>query len=47
MVHQWQAESGLAVDHGPSFKRKARELGIEPLARRHMPRPVSEAADAS
>jgi hypothetical protein len=47
MVHQWQAESGLAVDHGPCFKRKARELGIEPLARRPMPRSIGEAADAS
>jgi hypothetical protein len=47
MVHQWQAESGLAVDHGPTFKRKARELGIEPQARRHLPRPpLSEAARA-
>ena len=47
MVHQWQAESGLVVDHGPTFRRKARELGIEPQARRRLPRPVSEAADAS
>jgi hypothetical protein len=47
MVHQWQAESGLPVDHGPTFRRKARELGIEPQARRRLPRPVSEAADAS
>jgi hypothetical protein len=46
MVHQWQAESGLAVDHGPTFKRKARELGIEARARRHLPRLVSEAARA-
>ena len=34
MVHQWQAERGLPVDHGPAFRRKARELGIEPRARR-------------
>jgi hypothetical protein len=47
MVHQWQAESGLTVDHGPCFKRKARELGIEPMARRRLPSPVREAADAS
>ena len=47
MVHQWQAESGLPVDHGPTFRRKARELGIEPQARRRLPRPVSAAADAS
>ena len=46
MVHQWQAESGLAVNHGSTFKRKARELGIEPQARRRLPRPISEAAEA-
>jgi hypothetical protein len=36
MVHQWQAETGLAVDHGRGFRRKAVELGIEPLARRRV-----------
>jgi hypothetical protein len=36
MVHQWQAESGLPVDHGPGFRRKAREVGIEPLAWRRV-----------
>lgn len=36
MVHQWQAESGLTVDHGPSFRRKAAELGIERRARRRL-----------
>lgn len=34
MIHQWQAESGLPVDHGPAFRRKARELEISPRARR-------------
>jgi hypothetical protein len=34
MVHQWQAESGLSVDHGPAFRRKARELGVLPAAKR-------------
>ena len=34
MVHQWQAESGLKVDHGPTFRRKAREVGVHPGARR-------------
>jgi hypothetical protein len=34
MVHQWQAESGLRVDHGPGFRRKAREVGVLPAARR-------------
>ena len=23
MVHQWQAETGLPVDHGPLFREKA------------------------
>lgn len=32
MVHQWQDEQGLAVDHGPSFRAKARAVGITPLA---------------
>ena len=36
MVHQWQAETGLPVDHGPSFRRKAAELGIERRARRRL-----------
>ena len=34
MVHQWQAETGLKVDHGNAFKRKARNVGITPGARR-------------
>lgn len=34
MVHQWQDESGLAVDHGRAFRAKARIVGIEPTARR-------------
>ncbi|MGQ0713153.1 MAG: SprT-like domain-containing protein [Gemmatimonadaceae bacterium] len=34
MVHQWQAENGMPVDHGPAFRRKAREVGVEPTARR-------------
>jgi hypothetical protein len=32
MVHQWQDEQGLAVDHGTSFRAKARAVGITPLA---------------
>lgn len=32
MVHQWQAETGGPVDHGAGFRRKAREVGIEPRA---------------
>ena len=32
MVHQWQDEQGLPVDHGPTFRTKARAVGITPLA---------------
>ncbi|HSA54091.1 MAG TPA: SprT-like domain-containing protein [Gemmatimonadaceae bacterium] len=34
MVHQWQHESGLPVDHGPAFRRKALEVGTAPSATR-------------
>ena len=34
MVHQWQDESGYAIDHGRRFRAKAREIGIAPSARR-------------
>lgn len=34
MVHQWQDESGGPVDHGRAFRRKAREVGVRPAARR-------------
>jgi len=34
MVHQWQHETGAPVDHGPGFRKKAREVGITPSARR-------------
>jgi hypothetical protein len=37
MVHQWQAENGLPVDHGPAFRRKADEVGVEPRAWRYLP----------
>lgn len=42
MVHQWQVESGLELDHGARFREKAREIGIEPRARRDV-RPVQSA----
>jgi len=32
MVHQWQDEQGLVVDHGASFRAKARAVGITQLA---------------
>ena len=34
MVHQWQDEQGLKLDHGPGFRAKARAVGISPFARR-------------
>lgn len=36
MVHQWQAETGAPLDHGPGFRRKAREVGIRPRAKREV-----------
>lgn len=36
MVHQWQDEHGLPLDHGPVFRAKARAVGIEPCARRQI-----------
>lgn len=38
MVHQWQVESGLPLDHGPAFRRKAREVGVEAAAKRKVGR---------
>jgi hypothetical protein len=34
MVHQWQGEQGLPVDHRRRFRMKAREVGAEPSAKR-------------
>jgi hypothetical protein len=34
MVHQWQDETGHPLDHGATFRRKAREVGITAAARR-------------
>lgn len=42
MVHQWQAETGLRIDHGRTFRLKAREVGVLPTAKR----PVRTAATA-
>jgi hypothetical protein len=39
MVHQWQDERGLAIDHGAAFRRRAREVGIAPSACRTVDRP--------
>ena len=38
MVHQWQAESGLSIDHGLTFRGKARAVGVLPAARRALSR---------
>jgi hypothetical protein len=34
MVHQWQDEMGHTIDHGATFRARAREVGIAPYARR-------------
>ena len=34
MVHQWQAETRLPIDHGRTFRQKAREVGVLPQAKR-------------
>jgi hypothetical protein len=36
MVHQWQDENGLPIDHGQHFRRKAREVGISARATRRV-----------
>ncbi len=41
MVHQWQDERGLPVDHGRDFRRKAKAVGIVPRARRELRQPAS------
>lgn len=40
MVHQWQHESGLPVDHGAAFRAKALEVGTAPSATRPARRPL-------
>lgn len=34
MVHQWQDQHGMALDHGQTFRAKAREVGISARATR-------------
>ena len=34
MVHQWQDEQGMELDHRAGFRAKARAVGIPPFARR-------------
>jgi hypothetical protein len=45
MVHQWQAESGLRVDHGPTFRAKAGAVGALPRAKRGVGRRMGSAAE--
>ena len=45
MVHQWQAETGLPVDHGPGFRRKAREVGVLPGAKRSLSPAAAQPVD--
>jgi hypothetical protein len=42
MVHQWQDETGHAIDHGPRFRAKAREVGVAPFARRTLERTADQ-----
>jgi len=44
MVHQWQDETGHAIDHGPKFRAKAREVGVAPFARRTLERATQHEA---
>ena len=44
MVHQWQAENGLPVDHRRTFRRKAREVGVLPAAKRRVSREAAATA---
>jgi hypothetical protein len=34
MVHQWQDQNGMPLDHGQTFRAKAREVGISARATR-------------
>ena len=36
MVHQWQDQSGLPIDHGRGFREKAKEVGISGRATRRL-----------
>jgi hypothetical protein len=38
MVHQWQDETGHPLDHGRTFRAKAREVGIQAAAKREVTR---------
>jgi hypothetical protein len=36
MVHQWQAETGRKLGHGPEFRRRCAAMGIDPRATRRL-----------
>jgi hypothetical protein len=38
MVHQWQHEQGLPIDHGLEFRRKCRAVGAVPRAKKRVVR---------
>lgn len=40
MIHQWQAENALPVDHGAIFRRKAKQVGVVPRATRDVGRAI-------
>lgn len=44
MVHQWQHETRRPVDHGPSFRQKALDIGIPPSATRPSSGPLKRRA---
>jgi hypothetical protein len=46
MVHQWQDEAGHTIDHGATFRAKAREVGIAPHARRTLAKQASHRTGA-
>lgn len=45
MIHQWQAETGLRVDHGPTFRARARMVGVLPRAKRGVDRGIGSVAE--
>ncbi len=47
MVHQWQVDCGLPLTHGSDFRKKAREVGIEPRAVRDLRRAASPRGEIS
>jgi SprT-like family len=44
MIHQWQSERGLPLDHRRPFRDMARRLGIPAVAERRAPTPETRSA---